>query len=110
MAVTFQPPELGQAYIEESGWPWPMLVDTKRALYAAYSMPRGGFGAIWGPASWWGFLQLIVKGRRLMRPVGDVYQLGGDVLIDPNGAVRLHHVARTPVDRPEVETILRRIH
>ncbi len=106
LAVTFQPPEPAQAYIEETGWPWPLLVDTERTLYTAYGLPRGGYWAIWGPASWWGFLKLILKGRRLRPPAGDVYQLGGDVLIDPDGITRFHHVARTPVDRPPVESIL----
>ena len=41
-----------------------------------------------------------------MPPAGDVYQLGGDVLIDSSGSIRLHHVTRIPVDRPEVESIL----
>ena len=62
--------------------------------------------AIWGPASWWGVLKLILKGRRLRPPAGDVYQLGGDLLIDPDGTTRWHHVTRTPVDRPTVDSIL----
>ena len=83
-----------------------MLVDPDRVLYTAYAMHRGGLWAIWGPQSWWGFLKLILKGRRLRPPAGDVYQLGGDVLIDPSGTVRLHHVTRVPVDRPAIESIL----
>jgi len=106
MAVTFQSAEVAGAYVEQTGWPWPMLVDTERSLYNAYSMHRGGLWAIWGPKSWWGFLKLILKGRRLRPPAGDVYQLGGDVLLDPSGSLRLHHVTRVPVDRPDVESIL----
>ncbi|HCC99218.1 MAG TPA: hypothetical protein DER64_01720 [Planctomycetaceae bacterium] len=83
-----------------------MLVDTDRALYNAYAMHRGGIWAVWGPKSWWGFLKLIFKGRRLRPPAGDVYQLGGDVLLDPFGGVKLHHVMRVPVDRPDVKSIL----
>ena len=83
-----------------------MLVDTERSLYNAYSMHRGGLWAIWGPKSWWGFLKLIFKGRRLRPPAGDVYQLGGDVLLDPFGGVKLHHVMWVPVDRPDEKSIL----
>ena len=39
-------------------------------------------------------------------PTDDVYQLGGDVLIDPEGTIRLHHVSRIPIDRPSVESLL----
>ncbi len=106
MAVTFQSAEVAGAYVEQTGWPWPMLVDTDRALYNAYAMHRGGIWAVWGPKSWWGFLKLIFKGRRLRPPAGDVYQLGGDVLLDPFGGVKLHHVMRVPVDRPDVKSIL----
>jgi hypothetical protein len=37
---------------------------------------------------------------------GDVVQLGGDILIDPGGYVRLHHVGKSPADRPTVKSIL----
>ncbi|HSH13152.1 MAG TPA: SelL-related redox protein, partial [Desulfurivibrionaceae bacterium] len=36
-----------------------------------------------------------------------IHQRGGDVLIDPNGMVRLHHIGKGPADRPRVEDILR---
>ena len=40
---------------------------------------------------------------------GDIFQRGGDVLIDPTGIVALHHVGNGPADRPPVETILGKI-
>ncbi len=106
MAVTFQSREVAASYVEESGWPWTMLVDPDRVLYTEYALHRGGWWAIWGPKSWWGFLMLILRGRKLKPPAGDVYQLGGDVLIAPDGRVLLHHVTSVPVDRPEVDEIL----
>jgi len=69
-------------------------------------MHRGSFWAILGPKSWDVYLKLLFRGRRLRVPAGDIYQLGGDVLIDPRGIVRLHHVGRTPADRPSVESLL----
>jgi len=106
MAVTFQSEEAAGEYVERTGWPWPLLVDPDRVLYNAYAMYRGGLWAIWGPRSWWGFLKLLLRGRRLSPPAGDVYQLGGDVLIDPSGAIRLNHVMQVPMDRPRIESIL----
>jgi len=106
MAVTFQSGKVVDEYVQRSGWPWPFLVDPDRELYTAYDMRRGSLWAILGPQSWWGYLKLILKGRSLQSPAGDVYQLGGDVLIDPTGSLRLHHVTRIPVDRPEIESIL----
>ena len=65
MAVTFQSGEVVDEYVRQSGWPWPFLVDPDRELYNAYAMYRGGLWAIWGPRSWWGFLKLLLRGRRL---------------------------------------------
>ena len=36
---------------------------------------------------------------------GDNYQRGGDVLIDPDGIVRLHYVGDGPANRPSLDTI-----
>ena len=106
MAVTFQSGEVVDEYVRQSGWPWPFLVDPDRELYNAYAMHRGSLWAVLGPQSWWGYLKLMLKGRAVKSPAGDVFQLGGDVLIDPLGTLRLHHVTRIPVDRPEIESIL----
>ncbi len=107
--VTFEFGSAAQAYVRETDLPWPMLVDESRALYVAYGMERGSWWAIYGPASWWIYAKLLVKGRRLQRSHGNYDQLGGNVLIDPGGIVRLHHVGSGPADRPSVTTIIDRI-
>jgi hypothetical protein len=54
-------------------------------------------------------MKLLLRGRKVRRPSGDVYQLGGDVLIDPSGIVRLHHVGSGPADRPTVHSLLQAV-
>ena len=85
---------------------WPLLSDIDRSLYAAYGMGRADWWSIYGPSSIWHYLKLLASGRRLEKPGSDYRQLGGDVLIDPGGVVRLHFVSDSPHDRPEAETIL----
>jgi alkyl hydroperoxide reductase subunit AhpC len=104
LAVTFESEEVAGEYAADL--PWPMLLDPERKLYAEYGLERGSFWQIWGPASWWGFIKLLFSGHQLRWPTADVYQLGGDVLIDPQGTVRLHHVSRNPMDRPTMGTLL----
>ena len=41
---------------------------------------------------------------------GDIFQRGGDVLIDPKGIVLLHHIGIGPSDRSPIESILQKIH
>ncbi len=36
----------------------------------------------------------------------EVFQQGGDVLVDPQGIVRFHHIGTGPADRPPVQRIL----
>ena len=104
--VTFETGPVAGAYVRESQLSWPLLIDESRSLYAAYDMHRGRWSQILGPAAWWAYVKLLARGRQLHRTTGDVTQLGGDVLIDPQGIVRLHHVGSGPADRPAVESLL----
>lgn len=107
VVVTFELGPLVQAYVQETQLKWPIVVDESRRLYTAYGMNRGKWWNIYGPASIWVYIRLLLRGRKLRRPQGDPDQLGGDVLIDPGGIVRLQHVGSGPADRPSVESLLR---
>ncbi len=109
VVVTFEFGPVAQAYVRETNLSWPMLVDESRDLYVAYGMERGSWWNIHGPPSWWIYAKLLMKGRRLRRASGDTDQLGGDVLIDPDGIVRRHHVGSGPADRPSVTAIMDRV-
>lgn len=104
--VTFEANALAQAYVEDTALPWPLLVDRNRALYRAYGMDRASFWQVWGPRSLWPYVVAASRLRLPNLPTDDVKQRGGDVLIDPSGVVRLHHVGETSVDRPSIESLL----
>ena len=104
--MTFDADPLALAYVRQTDLSWPLLLDKDRTLYRGYQMDRGAWWAIYGPASLWHYLTLIIKGQRLQRPGTDWRQLGGDVLIDPSGIVRFHFVSTSPHDRPGVESML----
>lgn len=106
VVITFDDPFLCRAYLEETGLDWPLLIDEKRDLYRAYGMLRASLLDVWGPASWMAYLRELGKGQVLKRPGADVMQRGGDVLIDPEGILRLHHIGRGPADRPGVDELL----
>jgi hypothetical protein len=105
-AVTFETPRQAQEYVAQTALPWPLLIDLDRRLYQAYGMQRGAAWRILGPRSWLGYMKILLRGRRPHMPTDDIYQLGGDILIDPTGIIRLHYVSQTPVDRPNVNQIL----
>ena len=106
VVVTFEPAAPAQAYVRGFELRWPLLIDESRALYSAYAMGHGHWWHVFGPSAWWIYIKLLAKGRRLVRSRGNFSQLGGDVLIDPRGVVRLHHVGSGPADRPSVPWIL----
>lgn len=107
--VTFEAGFLARQYVEESGLVWPLLVDEQRELYRGYGMLAASFWDIWGLKTWGAYLKAVLHGQKLQRSHGDISQRGGDVLIDPEGFVRLHHVGEGPADRPSLALILERV-
>ena len=104
--VTFQSSPIAENYARETKLAWPILIDETLKLYSAYGMERGRVWDVWGPATMGVYFKLMFKGRMPRKPAGDVHQLGGDILIDPQGIVRLHHVGTGPADRPTIESLL----
>jgi hypothetical protein len=107
--ITFESGYFAQRYVEETSLPWPLLIDDKRETYGKYGFLSASAWDIWGPKNWWIYFKEIAKGGKIRKSEGDIFQQGGDVLVDPNGFVRLHHIGKGPADRPTVEMILKMI-
>lgn len=107
--MTFENDFFARQYVAETALTWPLLIDADRAVYRGYGMLAASFWDIWGPATWRAYLKALLTGQTLKKSAGDIFQRGGDVLIDPAGIVRLHHVGSGPADRPAVAAILRTI-
>lgn len=93
--------------ITGTGVLFPCYFDKDRVLYQKYGMYNAGFWDLWGPRTWWAYLCLLLKGRKMVKSKGDIQQRGGDVLVDPSGKVRFHHIGDGPADRPDLETIFK---
>jgi hypothetical protein len=106
VVVTFGAAAFVRAYVAETKITWPILIDHDRALYRGYGMNRGHLWNIWGLRTWWAYAKELARGRLPRYSDGDTRQLGGDVLVDPAGTVRFHHVGSGPADRPSVAAIL----
>jgi hypothetical protein len=107
VVVTFAHDFLARSYVEDTGLTWPLLIDSDRQVYRSYGMLTASFWDVWGPKTWLVYGRELLKGRKLEKSEDDIYQRGGDVLIDPAGIVRLHHVGDGPADRPEAGQIFR---
>ncbi|MBT8492864.1 MAG: hypothetical protein KJO07_07365 [Deltaproteobacteria bacterium] len=108
VVVVFAGQDAARDYARETGTDWPIVVDSSRELYRQYGMGQAGFGQIWSLKTLKSYARLLLAGRRLRLARGqDTRQLGGDVLVDPNGRVQMCHVSTGPSDRPSVSSILR---
>jgi hypothetical protein len=106
LAVTFEGAEAARAYVAETGLRWPLLVDTERRLYHAYGMGKARLRHLFGPATLRAYWREALLGQLPRLPRADTRQQGGNVLIDPAGLVRFHHVGLGPADRPAVHELL----
>lgn len=98
---------MAKAYVRQTGLTWPLLVDSERELYQAYGFGKASWWKLIRPSAIFRYLLNILRGTRPGKPGKDVQQLGGDVLIDPAGKVRLVHRSEHPHDRPSPESLLK---
>ena len=104
--VTFEGPREAREYLDETGLIWPLLIDADRRLYRAYGMNKVRLRHLWGVATMRAYGREALQGRFPRMPRADTVQQGGNVLINPDGVVRLHHVGSGPADRPAVASVL----
>lgn len=80
--------------------------DAFKKLYHYYGMDRASFWDVWGFRTLKAYLKILLRGEKLLKSEADVYQRGGDVLIDPDGIIQFHHISIGPGDRPSPDTLL----
>ena len=102
------------AYQQRRALPFPILVDEARGVYHSYGMGRGSFLDVWGWRSlrrYWQILRPSGAGSRDdMRPATeDTRQLGGDMVIAPDGRLAWGHWSENSADRPSVDEIARAV-
>lgn len=109
LVVSFGRIEQIEGFRQRLGLPFPVAADPERKAYRAYGMEEASFRQIWSPRVILKYLTLVLRGKkpRLKDQEEDVYQLGGDYLIDAQGGILFAHVSKTPVDRPRVSDMLR---
>ena len=106
LPISFQRPQASAFPVAGDPPPIDYYLDLEKSLYHHYGMFSAGFWDLWGPRSWLAYLKLIAKGQKLQKTEGDVEQRGGDVVIDPDGVIRLHHIGSGPGDRPDIDSVL----
>ncbi len=97
-------------YQEHHQWHFPILADPERTGYHAFGLERLSWHRVFSPATLKLYLKLFRKGLvRQDYGENDVYQAGGDFLIDRNGTILFAHRSEEPADRPSISTLLKAI-
>ncbi len=105
--VSFAEPAKLVHYQEHHQWPFIMLADPERKAYQAFALKRLSWFQVFSPAALKLYWKLLRSGMKQERYEGDdIYQSGGDFLIDGSGNVLFAHRSQDPADRPAVARLL----
>lgn len=102
-------PDVLADFLWRESLPVPVVCDPERRLYQQLGLGRVRFWSFLRPDVLLGYLRLMVRGTRPQKPYTgeDVYQLGGDFVLNRRGQVVFAHRSRTATDRPGIAEILR---
>ncbi len=105
--VSFAEPAKLVYYQEQHRWPFIMLADPGREAYQAFDLKRLSWFQVFSPAALKLYWKLLRGGMKQERYQGeDIYQSGGDFLLDASGAILFAHRSQDPADRPSVNKLL----
>ena len=108
--ISFAEPARLVRYQEHHQWPFTMLADSERQAYRAFALKRLSWFQVFAPAALKLYWKLLRGGMTPEHYEGDdIYQSGGDFLIDRNGNILFAHRSQDPADRPSVIELLQAI-
>jgi peroxiredoxin len=105
--VSFDEPAKLVYYQDHHQWPFIMLADPERKAYDAFALKRLSWFQVFSPAALKLYWKLLRSGMKQERYEGDdIYQSGGDFLLDRSGTILFAHRSQDPADRPTVGRLL----
>jgi peroxiredoxin len=108
--VSFAEPAKLAHYQEQHRWPFPILADPERRAYGAFLLKRLSWFQVFSPATLKLYWKLLRSGMQHEAGQGDdIYQSGGDFLLDRTGGMLYAHRSEDPADRPSVAQLLEAI-
>jgi len=105
--VSFVRPAKLVYYQERQRLPFTILSDPERKAYQAFELKRLRWWRVFSPTTLKLYLRLFrqnVKSEDYGKQ--DIYQSGGDFLLDRKGSLLFAHRSQDPADRPPAEKLL----
>jgi len=106
VVVSFEPPQRLRQFLAQERLPFPILSDPTRAAYRAFGLRRGAPRQVWTLHAARVYLRGLLRGRLPRLPRADIHQLGGDVVLGPDGAIVYLYRSQETADRPPVAELL----
>ena len=105
VVISFGKPDQARIWLGQTNVPFILLLDPERKAYRAYGLEYSLLRS-WAPNVWLRYAQLILRGRKWRGIQDDSGQLGGDVVVDSSGYIRLIHRSHDPTNRPDIDALL----
>ena len=108
--ISFAEPSRLAPYQEQHRWPFTILADPQRKVYQAFELKPLSWFRVFSPPVLKLYFKLWRRGLK-QEPYGgeDIYQSGGDFLLDSRGNALYAYRSRSPADRPTPQKLLQEI-
>ncbi|XP_070776856.1 prostamide/prostaglandin F synthase-like [Enoplosus armatus] len=109
VVISFGCQEGASHWLQETGCHYDMLLDPDRKIYAAFGL-GASLKKVLNFSNMLLYAEYVVDDMEFPRGLpsiqDDMFQLGGDFVLDEHGRVLFSHCCQSPIDRPSVEDIL----
>jgi hypothetical protein len=99
-------PHFARAFREDLGLAVPLYTDPTLATYRALRFRRGVGATLLSGKTWAHAARAMRGGFRQGLTQGDAWQLGGVVVVRPDGAIAYRHASGEAGDHPPLEALL----
>ncbi|MBI2805667.1 MAG: redoxin domain-containing protein [Planctomycetes bacterium] len=108
LVVSFAAPAVLAAHLAIAPQPFLVVSDPDRKVYDAFQLGKTRLLAFFRLDVLWHYLRLVFRGWLPGKPKGDgdVWQLGGDFVIDSAGKMVYAHPSGNATDRPTTDELL----
>lgn len=108
VAITFSSPTEAFKLAQELNLPFPLVSDSQKEAYKVFELGSAQWKDFLLPKVLWTFMGRILTGwlPSLGYSKDDLFQLGGDFVVDAKGEVVYAFKSSSPADRPTIQFLL----
>ena len=105
--MSFTPPAKMAMVLDKHPLRFAAVSDPTRAGYRAFALGRASVLSFLRPRVLWGYASKLLRGWMPTKPVDDdLFQLGGDFILDAEGRLVYAYPSRDATDRPPVSALI----